>query len=1081
MSDDDIKKARRMTFRLFSLGQKSGCSLAGELAQLLAGNVFLQNEKSSNLVNICLGGSDDKLTIAPLSKAVRLFMQARNEIPVPFLGRSDCLQSSIFDVLLCYISFWGQVFEYYETMYYKPVVLPNGDTDQSPANVSFEVGWLITCLFIRDMMLSVAAREAGVASGYDRSMSWYFYPTNTVEELDEAKAFVLTVIGRIRKRGTVLVAAEGILGHVSFSNSLPLSHWVDDKLDRDWNNVAKLEALANEYFESTSIRLNVSVVAVADSAGSESVPESVNSSFSGLETSFLDGLESDSSPSKYSQMSMTNRSISLNIRPITPILLGSASCDWSGIDMLEFCREAADVCQRPEVVNSVSTVGQIGISILKMTGEVVSMRRVPAVSRLLTPEKLSAILPFPTPAGMPNLEPFACTATPPILPIPHFTPTPRYGRDSEVTFFGESFSPAGHQLVSPVEAFAGAFGGGALVSLPADDQFGVSLSTSVLPVNSRPSVVASPQATQAVPADLASIIQALVVARGRIACNAKSWSLDRVLGELQGKSSVETLYMHLLSEGGDWQNQPQDNGQEEGKRKKRRKSNEEKPRLPALSATLLLQTETELVSLLKLAFSASLKPLSKPCRTWVGSLCRILSVASLMMNPHTHLSNSILASIVASAADFVCFLYGQAPAIRETDVFAAGLRGAYAHMHLAAIEVGKDLGLCDWLTLSLYYNDVAFSVLLGPNGVLQPSDTKGSFRSDQKKISHKLVRLSPWERLPQHCLLVGTELMMRWSWAPESRLWEVHHRLVQDFKRTRHQVHFPPSTSSEVDELNYFLKLLLQYCGLYLVDLADRLQLSDLIIHGAFDVLRAAILLRPNLLAGRHVYQLVYCSIVAAVEVLDPSKLAQADFHRLNQAAVVMLQSADEQVLVNKYVFKSVSLSGAEAQVVFADGSGPLSLPNLSGEPQPERELLGDIIGFHQLVFLPEMRQVLFNLAKVTMPKIPGHPKGDCGPFVDGMVKFHPSLSPFAFIVLSSSMGLAMQLTTGQSDLQIRNMPYEEFALAMKLVSPFGALPCLLPPKDPFKAGRPRERHFKWFADATVCVTEDGGYSVKQD
>ena len=107
---DDIQKALRMTIRLLSLGEKLGCPSYGELAQLLASNAFGKKDRISNLIKLSLETTESKTSSAPLNEALKLFFTARKELSRPFGCRADCLQSCIYDVLLCYTSFWGQVF-----------------------------------------------------------------------------------------------------------------------------------------------------------------------------------------------------------------------------------------------------------------------------------------------------------------------------------------------------------------------------------------------------------------------------------------------------------------------------------------------------------------------------------------------------------------------------------------------------------------------------------------------------------------------------------------------------------------------------------------------------------------------------------------------------------------------------------------------------------------------------------------------------------------------------------------------------------------------------------------------------------
>jgi hypothetical protein len=394
------------------------------------------------------------------------------------------------------------------------------------------------------------------------------------------------------------------------------------------------------------------------------------------------------------------------------------------------------------------------------------------------------------------------------------------------------------------------------------------------------------------------------------------------------------------------------------------------------------------------------------------------------------------------------------------------------------IEIGKDVGISDWMSLAIYFNDVAFVVLMGPNGLLQPN-IPSTAPPGRRGVNAKLLQLNAWERLPQHCLLVCTELMMRWAWVPESRLWDIYGQLVRDYSARRHGSEIVGDNSKEIEEFNYFIKLCLMNAGMHLVDIADRLGASQLVIHAAFDIIRSAFLLRPLLFRNRHVYQIVYCSLAAAAHIFAPNKPG-IDFGRINQAV-----SVSEAKIFSKYIIQSTCLSDADGGVLFSDGSGALVMPNESGQPQPEFQLSGDVQSFYEKIFVSELRQVLFNLKKTTQRRSIDHPKGDYGPFVDGLESPNPrniSLSPFAFVAISSSMALAMQQTTGGHGLQYKSVPYEMFKKSAPLVSPMGVLPCLLPPIVPSQIPQNQsEVYYKWIPDSVIRATKDGTYSIIQD
>ena len=93
------------------------------------------------------------------------------------------------------------------------------------------------------------------------------------------------------------------------------------------------------------------------------------------------------------------------------------------------------------------------------------------------------------------------------------------------------------------------------------------------------------------------------------------------------------------------------------------------------------------------------------------------------------------------------------------------------------------------------------------------------------------------------------------------------------------------------------------------------------------------------------------------------------------------------------------------------------------------------------------MRQILFNVRKMTHPKTTERPLGDYGPYVKEIVD-HDSLSPCSFANVSHEFSLAMQHLSVTCDVLCVQIPFNLFWQAFKLMSPFGCLPCLIPPVD---------------------------------
>ena len=1093
---EDIQKARRMTIRLFALGERTGCTAGGELAQLLASNAFGQKDRANNLIKLSLETSESKTSSAPLNHAFRLFLAARNELSRPFNSRSDCLQSCIYDALLCYMSFWGLVFEYYETMYYKPVDLPDGTVESSPATVSFEAGWKITCLFIRDTMLSTAARAAGLSSGYDRSVSWYFYPANASSELEEAKMLVLTVIGKIRKRGTVLVAGEGMIGHISFSHTMPLVHWVEDKLDKDWNNNAKLDSLCEEYYESSSIRLNVNVNPLNDEASEES-----------LNASFLDGFEplvgDDAATNPYSLLSMTSRSICLNIRPITPAVLGSHECEWNGVDMGEFCREVFDQCSWPEVVNTVSTAGQIGISLLNMTGDVSTAPRrrrssLSAPSRLsLSPEQ-QAILPFqttPSNGMMPNLEPigipkfgddFIPIHIPQLTPtptgngegFPALTPTPikRYHRTSDVTFYGGDSPPPS--------------AGKALVPIPSEIEAEYESPRKIQRVSSHPSMVEAMSPVRKTHAaggvQLSQIVDCIVNAAKR-ELTAKDWSLEASLGDILRKGkTLSALYSFVLmsssmDKNSDSQNQQTNAGGRGGKRRRSssvdgQSAGTKRVLLPTVAEASLEAAENYLSLFMDVSERHALRPLSPEERAQFRCLARILSLAQIC--EEQTLSTDSMKMAVIVAGDITCFCTNRSPTIPDSDIYAAGLRGIYADARISAIEVGKHLGFSDWLSLGTFFNDFAYTVLLGNSGLLTPNITQSApVRRGAANNTSKITRnIALREGLTEHCLLVCSELVNRWSFTHCSSFWTMLRQLEEEFVQRRHGVESAllNARTSSVDKLEAFLKNCLISAGLCLVDLGDRLNVSCGIMHAAFDIIRCTVLLRPYLLRGRHMNQIVMCSLMAASMLFSPPD-SRLDFTRLSQAALLMQSDRDAEKIVSRFVLKTVLLSTCGGDVLFSDGSAALALP---GMHQAETELTGHIQEFYEKEFVSEMRQVLLNLHRSK----PGS-RVELGPYPDKHSK-DPSISPLSYMALSSSLALGMQIGFGVARAETKTLPASNFPNALAFTCPLGVVPSLVPPLEPHESASSsnrKDRFFRWVNGFTIWARDNGVYSVISD
>ena len=471
-----------------------------------------------------------------------------------------------------------------------------------------------------------------------------------------------------------------------------------------------------------------------------------------------------------------------------------------------------------------------------------------------------------------------------------------------------------------------------------------------------------------------------------------------------------------------------------------------------------------------------LSPLSPSQTNQFRCLARVLALAHVCAERDW--SEQAMKMAVTVAGDFACYCFETSPYIADSDIYAAGLRGFYANAHISVVEMGKHLGLHDWMGLALFYNDFAYSVLMGDNGLFSPNvNTSQSAPvrrgSGAGKISkHASLR----EGLNLHCLLVCSELVNRWSFSATSSFWTILRQLETDFLDRRHGVDPSVATartaSEDLAKIDRFLRTCLVDASLYMVDLGDRVKLSQPVLHAAFDILRSAILLRPYLLRGRHMHQIVQCSLMAA-SVLFSSPENRTDFAKLAQGAMFMQTTRESEKIYSRFVLKTVLLSTAGADVLFSDGSAALALP---GEHQPDSELTGSIQEFYEKEFVSEMRQVLGNLHRTKNPK----EAASLGPFPE---KFSPdpSVSPLSYISICSAMAVAMQTAFGVSNAERRTLPCSQFPKALQFASPLGVLPCLVPPieTDKKKAGGHRkDRLFRWLPDTTIVARENGVYSV---
>jgi hypothetical protein len=1047
MTLNDFLNEPRMAAQLSKLGQRPGFDSAAAFAQRLISFVLDHSKK------LLLDASET----APLSKSFQLFADARKDLSGPFRSVHDGMQSCVYDVLLCSASFWGQVFEYYETMYFKAVQLPDGTVEISPATVSFEAGWKIACLFIRENLLSLAGKAAGVSSGFDKSLNWCFYPANLGKELEDAKVMVLTLIGQIRKRGTVLVAAEGILGSMSFTFTIPLKLWVDDKLDKDWNNVTRLDALCQEYFESSSIRLNVTLKAPPDDANASFLPS--------FASDFVDG----STLTPRNSLAAADRSVALNIRPIPPFVFASPGCEWSGVGMGEFCREVPHQCVWPEVVNTVPpTEDQIGMSALKVSASLTARALANSPSRWPVPPSPTDLSFSSVEEKMPHLEPIFGVEESAYVPsirrasvspkstghastaVPGLTPTPqRLSMDSDVKCKNSSHSP---------------------VSTESDVEF--ESPNKIRRVSSGPDPETISPVSESSRSSLKDIVKQIVFAAKR-EVSSNDWSLCAALGELLKHSdTLSSLYTFVLHSGGAESFSKAYKEQEPpGRRSSRlRLSNSSKEiceSLPKISDSVLANCEAYLAYLMKFTQKNVLRDLRREGSRFTA-LARVLALAHVL--DQGDWSEDAMKMVVSVAGDFVCYCLKIKAHIRPTDIYAAGLRRAYADAGIAMIEVAKGLKFGDWLSLALFYDDFAYTVLMGEEGLFAVShaaDTDGVHRVGREDT----LRLG----LNSHCLLVGSELVNRWSFHMTSSFWDILRALTSEFINRRHdwepKVERFQRSSESIKKLDKFLRILLVDSSLYLLDLCACMHLPLIVQHAAFDLVRSVILLRPVLLRGRHMHQIVQCSIVAA-SVLFTSPPYRPSFQQLGFVAKERQTSAEAQLIYSQFVLDAVLLSTAGGDVLFSDAGAAIAW---SPELHPDSELTGSVEDFYVKEFVSEMRQVLFNLHRSKL----GSACWESGPFPERKTQCQ-SVSPLSYIALSSWMVLAFQIAFGDAYAARGIFPASKFVVAFPFAFPLGVIPCLLPPIEAWELSLVESRRIfvNWVPGTAISTKGIGEYSV---
>jgi hypothetical protein len=485
----------------------------------------------------------------------------------------------------------------------------------------------------------------------------------------------------------------------------------------------------------------------------------------------------------------------------------------------------------------------------------------------------------------------------------------------------------------------------------------------------------------------------------------------------------------------------------------------------------LLESEKEMLTLFEVAERHALRVITNDQRAVFRTLARVLVLAHLWCNPE----ENVLKQAIGVSGDFVCFCYGLSPFIAPTDVWAAGLRGAYADLNVGMIEVALDLNFRDWMSLALFYNDFAYAVLMGETGLFTPNVTQSA---PVRRGPQKLVKPTLREALRQHCVMVCSELVNRWSFHLGSCFWRIYDTLEMDYLSRRHFVEQSVTEDRDIDHhidrMDRFLHICLVDASTFLIDLGDRVGVSALVLHAAFDIVRSVVLLRPLILKGRHMHQIAMCALQAA-STLFSAPQEKLDFSKITEGVLLMHPGEDVKLIVSRFLLRTVLMSLAGGQTLFGECSAALAVPTCH---QPDSELTGNIHAFYEKIFVGEMRQVLFNLSRTRLAR----ETAGIGPYCDKYPK-DPSMSPFSFVVLSSALVIGMQTAFGISNAEHQTVSRDKFRKALELTCPMGVVPCLVPPTETGreKPMSKKDRIFRWFSRTSIWANDNGNYSVIED
>ena len=335
-----------------------------------------------------------------------------------------------------------------------------------------------------------------------------------------------------------------------------------------------------------------------------------------------------------------------------------------------------------------------------------------------------------------------------------------------------------------------------------------------------------------------------------------------------------------------------------------------------------------------------------------------------------------------------------------------------------------------------------------------------------------------------HLEEVKRELMLRWVWRSESRLWahvnELHTAMLQRAMASE-------CSGEEVNEikcseqiLDGVCKVVMLYAGMKLCDISHRLGIAgqDQVLHVAMDLLRAALLFRLPILKDRHVMELAVCCLLSSLRIFQVSKNL-----RDIQTALTMSESGSGRRKID-WSFSHIPASSTACAVASAH-----QLPRMtrydnesSSVCQSPLDIASKVINieeFYTSVFILEMHFILqpalkfFNEGKRFIT----------GPFPENDGKPGRFASPFSYCLMREFLAGHIENLTGKKGIINQFFAKRYFKQAFSILSPLGCLPSLFPPVFTEVADqrtRVSEERYEWVEGVTI-IAKDGSYSFVDD